>query len=89
MAYATHLKMNSLVTQVNTRIQNNIVAVSGPNTIFIDIGLQYNGKRFCKPANDNDTIGSNNLNVFSNDTQTTIEETDKYNPASTDQEANA
>jgi len=89
MTYATRLKMNQLVTQVNTMIQNNVVAVSGANTIYVDIDLQFNGKRFCEPANAADPIGADNPNVYFNDIRTTLEETTPYNPPSSDQEAAA
>jgi hypothetical protein len=87
MTYTTRLRMNDLVTQVNTRIQNDVVAAAGPNTLFIDIDKEFDGKRFCEPDNNDDPIGANNIHVWFNDLKTELEETGPYNPASTNPEA--
>ncbi|KAI9785556.1 MAG: hypothetical protein M1839_009297 [Geoglossum umbratile] len=83
------LRMNSLVDDVNSHIQTEVVAKAGDGVHFIDIDKAFEGHRFCEPKNGNDPIGSNNADVWFNDLETTLDETGPYNPASTNLEMQA
>ncbi|KAF4631807.1 hypothetical protein G7Y89_g6314 [Cudoniella acicularis] len=87
MTSTTRLRMNDLVKQVNTNIQNKIVNVLGPSVQYIDIDTPAEGHRFCEPTNDDDPIGSNNNEVWFNDIKTNLAETGTYNPASFNNES--
>ncbi|KAI9768301.1 MAG: hypothetical protein M1839_004136 [Geoglossum umbratile] len=75
MTYDNRVRINDLVTKVNTKIFENIV-VRNRNTLMVDVDLRFESHRFCEPGNSDDPIGATNDNVWFIDLQSKLEESD-------------